>query len=178
MATTTFFGFVKPRGALTTSAHRSSGFVAYIPVRAVSGLYSSSLNASTTQTKKDWRPRKSVAIGYVGGDRSKPVEVDDTWFQHFRYVGNNKLGGPNFPTLPVVASFVTQTQVDAQFSSAIDQFTTALAQSVAQMQEVVKAAGLAGAAQLPPVVLARQETNPTPISTPIFGDTGGGGGGD
>src|SRR6185369_3269125 len=156
MASSAAVAYFRPR-AYTESG---SGAVAYVPIRAFSGLFAANLSASNS--RMDWRPHAGVPIGYVGGDRSKPVIIDESWLRHWRFVDNKKLGGAPFPTLPEVANFVTQQQIDAQFQAAIDQFTTALAQSVAQMQEVVKTAGLAGSAQLPPVPVARQETNPTP----------------
>jgi len=161
----------------TIRGPQGTGAVVYFSHRQVAGIYST-VNLSGSTVKKDWRPHAGVPVGYVNGDRSKPVTISEEWLRHFRFLGNAKLGGSNFPTLPDVANFVTQQQIDAQLAAAQDQWQAANAQTLQALLEVVKSAGLTGADQVPSAVLARQETNPQPIVNPIFGETGGGGGGD
>jgi hypothetical protein len=154
----------------------STTFTVYLPVRAVSGLYSTNLTAANQ--KKHKKPSSLEPMGYVNGDKDKPVLISPSWSRYLGLeIGGRKLGGSSFPTVPEVASFVTQQQVDAQLSAAQDQWAAANAQALQTLIAVVQAAGLTGSDAIPPAVLARQETNPQPVSD--FGyQLGGGGGGD
>jgi len=143
-------------------------FTAFIPIRMVSGLYGAGLASSSSI--RDWKPHAQVPMTDDKG------HVTPAWNRYFSAISQRKLGGPSYPTLPDVAQFVTQAQVDAQLSAAQDQWTAANAQALNSLIEVVRAAGLTGAAEVPPAVLARQETNPVYIQ-PDFGDGGGGSGG-
>lgn len=152
----------------------STTLTAYITLRAVSGAYTTSLSASTTP--KEWRPPISVPIGYIGGDKSKPIMLDESWFRYLRFLGANKLGGPTFPTLPEV---VTQSQLNSAIASsaeaitaAQDQQNAANAQALEALRQVVE--GLTSTSAVPPVVLVRQEVAPPP--PPVNFETGGGGG--
>lgn len=149
----------------------STTFTAYVPIRALSGLFSPGV--TTAPAKKNWRPHAGVPIGYIDNDESKPVYVNPSWGRHIADLGQRKLGGSSYPTLPDLASFVTQAQVDAQLSAAQDQWTAANAQALQALIQVVQSAGLAGASAIPGAVLARQETNPQPVST--LPDSPGGG---
>lgn len=157
----------------------STTLTAYITLRAVSGAYTTSLSASTKP--KEWRPSINVPLGYVSDD-GKTVRINESWFRYFRFLGNNKLGGATFPTLPEV---VTQSQLNSAIASsaeaitaAQDQQNAANAQALEALRQVVE--GLTSTAAVPPVVLVRQEVAPPPPSTPIVGvgEAGGGAGGE
>ncbi len=157
----------------------STTLTAYIPMREVSGLFTTSLIAA--RTEKKWKPRGGVPFGWVtvGGKRLE-VENNPSWWEHFRDLGTRKLGGPLFPTLPEV---VTQSQLTAAIASsaaaitaAQDQQAAANAQALEALRQVVE--GLTTTAAVPPVVLVRQEVPPPPPPTPFagqLGETGGGG---
>jgi hypothetical protein len=165
----------------TFGGFKGSGAVVFFAHRQVTGLYSTSLTTAASTVNKNKKPSSLHPIGYINGDRSKPVLIDPVWSKYLGLeIGGRKLGGPAFPTLPEVASFVTQQQVDAQLAAAQDQWMSSLAQTMAALREVVVTATLAGADQVPPVVLARQETNPQPISPYFYDNTAssGGSGGD
>jgi hypothetical protein len=147
----------------------STTFTAYLPLRGVSGAYTTSLSASAA--KLDWRPAPLEPIGFVDG---KPVMLNPNWGRHFRTIGAQKLGGRNFPSLPDVASYVTANQVTDLITASQDQQNAANAQALKAVIEILEANGLTAAGSTPPVVLARQEVNQTP---PPF-EAGGGAGGD
>ncbi len=153
-------------------ADTTTTFSVYVPLRAASTA-NTTLSASTKP--KEWRPHIGVPVGYVNGDRSQPVHLDESWFRHLRFLGVNKLGGATFPTLPDVASFVTVTQATELITAAQDQMAAANAQALAALKEVVDGL-VGGTSTIPSVVLARQEVNTW--SSPVFTETGGGGGGD
>lgn len=149
--------------------------------RQVAGLYTTSLTRSVS--KKNWRPHGGVSIGDVvdqnGNPTGQSVKVNPDWMRHFADLGQRKLGGATFPTVPDITEIFQLSQSNAtaisQIQTALEQMVNANAQSLAALLQVVQTAALAGAAQIPPVVLARQETNIPPAPDPLGGAGGGGG---
>lgn len=137
-------------GSLTASGGiaGSTGAVIYIPVRVVSGRYATNLT-SRQVGQKSWIPMISVPFLDASGCISLP------WYQHLRDLGERKLGGANFATLPAVADYVTVGQVDALINNAllvsITQQANTNAQALSAAVEVVQAAALPGATQIPKV---------------------------
>lgn len=162
---TTALAYFKPYGA----AAGSTTAVAFVCVRALSGLYAS--NISTAAVKKNWKPHAMTPFVDSKGF------ISPEWNRFLGDLANRKLGGSIFPTVPDLAQFITRQQVDALLTAAQDQMAQQNAQAIAAIREVLIAAGTTGAAAIPEPTLARQETNPQPIGID-FGETGGGGGGD
>ncbi|MES2958516.1 MAG: hypothetical protein V4792_10020 [Pseudomonadota bacterium] len=164
MASTGAVLFFRPRSAVLTVAHGVTGAVSFVALRTSSGIYSSrGVNAS-----RNLRNLKSVLP-----DISVPISLDGRminpeWYRAFRYVWDTFLNVINGPTLPDVVETITLGQVQSIVSSsiaaALEQQAAANAQSIASMREVVQAAALPGATQIPP---AQLNVN-----------FGGGGGGD
>jgi hypothetical protein len=154
-------------------ATTSTTFAALLPLR---GASTATIALVTAPVKKKWRPHPGVPIGYINGDKTKPVMINDDWWGHIKDLGARKLGGAAFPSLPEV---VTQSQLTSQISSVQaqvtatqDQQNAANAQSLEALRQVVQ--GLTSVAAVPPVVLVRQEvTPPPPVESP-----GGGAGGE
>jgi hypothetical protein len=166
--------------------------IAYIAIRAVSGVYTSNLSATSARVLKNKKPQSGVPFGTVVGDK---VYIDPGWSKYLGLeIGGRKLGGSAFPTLPDVAEIMLLSQntaaAVAQVQSAQSQMMTANAQSQQAMLEVIqqlaididalgKPASAAQVPQVPPPVLTVPETTaPIYEPFPIGGDGGGGGGGD
>ncbi len=152
----------------------STTLTAYVPLREVSGLFTTSLTAA--RGNKEWRPEIHVPIGRVVGDK---VQLDESWFRYFRFLGQHKLGGAGFPSLPEVVTQSQLTSAIASSSAAItaaqDQQAAANAQALEALRQIVET--LASTASVPPVVIVRQEVTPPPPA-PAFTqlpETGGGG---
>jgi|SRR6185369_6369686 len=146
----------------------STTLTAYIPLREVSGQFTTSLTSTTA--KMGWRPAPHVPIGTVDG---KPVHISSDWWAYMRALGTAKLGGRNFATLPDVADQVTRTQVTDLITAAQDQQAAANAQAIQAVIDILIANGLTTTGTTPPVVLARQEVN-MPFGVENV-ETGGGG---
>lgn len=137
-----------------------SGAVFYIPVRMVSGLWSTAgITASANlENLQAWLPPRRQPMGWVtiGGVRH-PVDWDDTVYRFLQFVSEVKLGGQNGPTLPDVVTTVTDTQATAAAASAgvteLAQQTTANAEALAATVQVVTTNALTGASQIPRVDL-------------------------
>jgi hypothetical protein len=159
--------YVRP----TFRTSHGAGATVLVTHRQVAGLYSTALAQSNA--KKNWKPH---ALHKVVDDNGY---IDPAWNRFFSDLANRKLGGPIFPTLPDLTGYITTAQAQTLFQSlittALEQQVNANAQSQAATVQVVQNAGLTGAASIPPVVLARQETNIPPAGDP-FGGAGAGGG--
>lgn len=171
MTATTATVYVKP----TFASSGGGGAVVYIPFRAVTGLYSAiNARSASTSRKKFWKSPKDAP--WVDPQTGKPTVE---FAQHWDYVVEKILGGSNNKTLPQVENLITYGQAEALFSSliagALSQQINANAQALDTMKQVLAAAAVPGVAQIPPVQLQPADVTP---ATPIFGDTGGGGGGD
>lgn len=178
MASTAFTLYVKPSAFFPESVNRASTFTAYIPIRAISGLFTTGV--MTKKRPKNWKPHALQPIGQTKS--GEDVLIDPAWLRHLSYLGQAKLGGATFPTLPEMTSFILLAQQNAaaitQVQNALEQMVTANAQSQAAVVQVVQTAALAGSMQIPPVVIARQETTAPPVATLPDSPGGDGGGGD
>lgn len=173
MASTAAVVYVRP----TIRGPRGSKGVVFVTHRQVAGIYTASLFARNVNKHK--KPSSLHPIGYIGGDRSKPVLIDEAWSRHIGLeINGRKLGGTAYPTVPELTEFILLAQNNAsqisQILAAMEQMNNANAQSIQGLRDVVNAAALAGAAQVPPPVLARQETTPPlPFVPPDNGSAGG-----
>jgi len=183
MGTTTATVYVRP----TIAGPRGAGGVVYIPHRQVAGIYTIALTASSTTVKKNKKPSGAAPIGYVDGDRTKPVLIDPAWSKYFGLeIGGRKLGGAAFPTLPDIAEFILQTQNSsaavALELAAMAQMLEANAQTLAALLEVNTTAAVPGVEQVPPPVVTIPETTAPIYIPPDYygggGDGAGSGGGD
>jgi hypothetical protein len=170
--------FLRP----TIRCGRGSGAVVYLAHRQVAGIYSTALTNTSSRVKKHKKPSSLHPIGYIDGDKSKPVLIDEAWS---RFLGleiqGRKLGGTAYPTLPDLTEFILLSQQNAtavaQLQTTLEQMVIANAQTLQSVVEVTQTASLAGAAQIPPPVLVRQETSPPPLNDLQGGGDGGGGDG-
>jgi hypothetical protein len=173
MATTSAIVYFRPTAF--TARTRATEATVYFPLRVVSGLYSVSLAASAVT--KNWKPSALTPLV------DKDGRITPEWNRYFSDLGGRKLGGAIFPTLPEIAELFTQTQSNAREISAVqvalEQQATANAQALDVMRQVVQDAALAGATQIPTVVIIRQEvTAPPPQPVASYGGSDGSAGGD
>lgn len=142
--------------------------------RQVAGFYTTSLTHSGS--KKNWKPHALQRVGKTAS--GEEVLIDPAWNRFQGDIANRKLGGATFPTVPDITEIFNLSQSNAtaisQIQTALEQMVNANAQSLATLLQVVQTAALAGAAQVPPVVLARQETNIPPAPPIDLGNLGGG----
>ena len=136
--------------AANTVAGRSTGAMFDLSLRFVSGFYSG--YATDTVRKKTLFPRSDVpAVDPATGRWSEP------WYRVMQYIHDVKLGGTDAPTLPQIQSSVASVSdaaINASGSvAAITQFVETNAASQAAATEVLQAASVPGAAQIPPPVL-------------------------
>lgn len=165
----------------TIRGPRGSGAVVYIAHRQVAGIYTNVLSATPTSVRKNKKPSSLQPIGYVNGDKDKPVLIDSAWSKYLGLeIAGRKLGGSAYPTLPDLTSFILLAQNNAaaiaQLQTAQGQMMTANAQTLQSLLEVNQAAAVPGAAQIAAPVLAVPETTAPLFTQPDFGDGGGGGG--
>ena len=169
MATTGAVIYLKPRIVAAEVPGRTSGAVLYFSPRLVSGIFADANGVSTQNSAtsaKAMLPGPRTPIGYVNGDRSKPVYIDEaTWYRLVDYIVNIKLGGVTAPTLTDVSNSITSVQ-DATTSIvnsvvSITEQTTNNAAALDTVKEVVQTADLPGATQIPPV-----QRSPTRVLEP------------
>lgn len=178
MGTTTALIYARP----TIRGPQGGGGIVFVTHRQVAGLYATLLGATSTSVKKHKKPSSLHPIGYVNGDKSKPILIDEAWSRYFGLeIGGRKLGGSAYPTLPDVTNFILLAQNNAaaikQIQDAQAQMIAANAQTLQALVEINQAAAVPGADQIPPPVLAPPETTPPLPQQPDFGDGAGGGGG-
>ena len=112
---------------------------------------------------KSWLPPQRVAIAYVevmenGQMVRKPAYVDAaTWYKFFTFVAEIKLGGVNGPTMTNVADDVVlakaQVSTVVAEQALVTQQVQANAEALKVTVEVSQGAALAGAEQIPDVVV-------------------------
>ena len=150
-------GVVGLTGDLTfPSVIQTSAAVFYVPIRMVSGLWSTAgITASANlENLQAWLPPQRQPVAYQQGNQ---FFCDPAWYRFFEFVANVKLGGQSGPTLPDVAATVTETQATAAAASAtvteIAQQTTANAEALAATVQVAVDNDLTGWEQIPGVLL-------------------------
>jgi hypothetical protein len=102
-------------------------------------------------------PGPRTALGYVNGDRTKPVYIDEaTWYRLLDYILNVKLGGIAAPSMADVAATVTTVQeaVTSTVTTVTDLTDMALQNAAVldTVREVSQASDLDGAEQIPSVI--------------------------
>ena len=130
--------------------------VIYIPIRAVSGRFTSNLISTARKNLKSWKPSVNAPLVDDHGRITPP------WNQFIDYLIETVLGGANAATLADIAGFATVSQVEAIANNAaigaLKQQGVNNAQVIDAIRQVTVTAALAGAAQIPPVQL----TNDSP----------------
>lgn len=163
MASTGLVLYLKPRAALLTAPARSTGMSVFISVRMASGVIQSGIPASTNQLNlKAWLPPPRQRM--VGPDGI----CDPRWYRFFQWF-TEKMGGPNGPSILDMAASVETAQSQATSASltatGLEQQAVTNAEALSATIQVVQNNALAGATQIPPVMI-------TPV---ITGDGGSGG---
>jgi hypothetical protein len=167
MASTGAVIYIRPQMLAARTVARSTGAVMYFAPRMLAGLWTSSgVTASRDLSNlKAWLPPARIPIGYVNGDRTKPVLIDEaSWYKFLNYFLNVFIGGQGAPTFSDVVTTVEQTQATAVEASsqtaALAQTTQTNAEALAATIQVSQNSGLAGASQIPPVKFNPYEIEP------------------
>lgn len=140
----------------TTSA------ISYILPRSTGGVWTQTEVQTSSNAVGNLLPSSLQPIGYVmvNGQRL-PVQIDTLAWHPFLRAVADYLGNLQGPRLPDVVSSVETTQAQAVQASAqvsaVAQQSQANAEALAATVQVAQNAGLAGASQIPPVVLTNYE---------------------
>lgn len=139
----------------------TTGAYVYIPLRALSGVWTVTGVPDDETNLKAWLPPSRQPIAY---QQNGQWLCDPTWYRFFQYVAEIKLGGANGPTLTAVAeTAATTAQTAASAStqvSAIAQQTQTNAEALAAVKQVAQDNSLSGAEQIPNVQLSPYEAVP------------------
>jgi hypothetical protein len=159
MASTSAVVYLRPLFSDVTAANRQTTAVLYIPFRDVSGVYVGYglQSDDSAASAKSMLPGPRTALGYVNGDRTKPVYIDEaTWYRLLDYILNVKLGGIAAPSMADVAATVTTVQeaVTSTVTTVTDLTDMALQNAAVldTVREVSQASDLDGAEQIPSVI--------------------------
>lgn len=159
MPTTAAVLYIRPTGTAVIAAARRTAATLYVPLRTLTGLFSTAgvTKSKDTHNLKAWFPSQRVPL--AGQELMQPE-----WYRFFQYLTETVLGGANGSTLPDVAASVTyaeaQSIATAAVTKALAQQGAANAQSLSAVVQVAVASALPGSAQIPPVQLY-------PVDTPI-----------
>ena len=138
---------------------RSSGAVVYFPHREVSGTYQVGVSNAQRPNEIAWLPSAQTPLGQVRPDGR--VTIDPAWYRALQHLFEIRLGGRSAPSLPDVVTTVETTQAAAvqsgQQVTALTLQSQANAESLSVVRQVAQNNGLAGADQIPPVVLSPYE---------------------
>lgn len=151
--------YIRPYGLGGGALARSSGAVVYFAHREVSGLYQTGVGMTTRANEVAWLPSAQTPIGHTRPDGR--VVMDPAWYRALQHLFEIRLGGRGAPSLPDVITTVETTQAAAvqsgQQVTALTQQSQANAESLSVVRQVAQNNGLAGADQIPPVVLSPYE---------------------
>lgn len=151
--------YIRPYGLGGGALARSSGAVVYFAHREVSGLYQTGVGMTTRANEVAWLPSAQTPIGHARPDGR--VVMDPAWYRALQHLFEIRLGGRGAPSLPDVITTVETTQAAAvqsgQQVTALTQQSQANAESLSVVRQVAQNNGLAGADQIPPVVLSPYE---------------------
>lgn len=137
----------------------TTGAVSYLTLRAVSGRYATT-GITSRANQKNLRPTypgRNVPLGRIVKDHlgNMTIEINPAWDDYLNFEHQKRLGGVNESTLPEVKDTITAGQAAALFDQRIlvvqDQWLANLAQAINATTQVVQAAALPGAEQIPPV---------------------------
>jgi hypothetical protein len=166
MGTTTFTAYVRPSAV----SSNSGGFVAYVPVRVLSGIYQG-VGIPQTRDLRNLRtffPHWSVPIIAESG------RMSGEWYRFLDFFVNVFTDLNSSITMSDIKQSLEITQAQATANAALAAATqaqvTSNAQALATTREVVQTASLAGSTQIPPVQLV-------PAEPTYEWSTGGGDGG-
>lgn len=138
-----------------------TGAVVYLPLRVLSGVWTTTGIQADEQSLKAWLPPARQPIAY---QQNNQWLCDPTWYRFFQYVAEIKLGGANGPTITEVADNAAATAQNAattqtQISAVIQQGQTN-AESLQAAIQVVQNSSLPGSDQIPPPQLSPYEVLP------------------
>jgi hypothetical protein len=125
--------------------------------RGVSGIFTEGGGVSTQSiaaSAKAMLPTPATPIGYVNGDRTKPVYIDaGTWYRLLDFIINVKLGGVAAPSVTDIASTITSVQEAVTTTvTTVNSVTETVVQNAAALdtvREVAQNNSLSGASQIP-----------------------------
>jgi len=107
-------------------------------------------------------PRMPLGYVVVNGQRL-PVEIDPAYWRLFRHMWDDRLGGMSGPSMGEVQTNVEATKAQAVnavvTAAAVEQLATTNAEALKATVQVAQNAGLAGASNIPEVVLRPSSTS-------------------
>lgn len=146
---------MRPTMSVSVAAGRTTGAAISIVLRALTGIFSSGagFDNSTLGALKAWLPPPRVPVVDLRSGVMTPE-----WYRFFRYLAEDRLGGPNAPSIGDVRTTVTSVQ-DAVSTNVVSvaAVTDAVNANAASLQtaiEVSKQNNLTGATQIPDPVVA------------------------
>lgn len=149
MANTGAVLFVRPRMFGATVANRQTGGVIAVALRALTGIFSAgaSFDNSSENGLKAWLPPPRVAVVDL-----KTGLMTPEWYRFFRYIVEDRLGGPSAPSIGDVQTTVASVQ-DAVSTNVVSvaAITDAVNTNAASLQttiEVSRQNSLVGATQI------------------------------
>lgn len=157
MANRTFTVYLGDRASFSSvSSRRRSSFTVSAGVFFTASPYGDTSFSRLETSPKASYPGARVPIGYVNGDRSKPIYLDPSWERWLRHTWFDRLGGDSGPTMTEVQTNVVETKAQAveaaATATAVEVQVIANAESLAATVEVAQNNSLAGATSIPPVV--------------------------
>ena len=148
--TTSAVVYFRPTAAAALTVNFKTAAIAYIALRLTSGIFGSGGSVTTQDNAaslKAWLPSQRTPVTQADGTMAP------AWYRFFDYLVNQKLGGAQAPTITDMSTSVASAQaaVTSQVATvaAIDAKTVQNASALAATVEVLKAAAVPGAAQIP-----------------------------
>lgn len=155
MASTNAVLYLRPTLAAATVTNRQTSATLVVALRVLSGIFSAGggFENSVEGSAKSWLPPPRVPVT----DPNTGIMTPE-WYRFFRYIVEDRLGGPNAPSIGDVQTNVVSVQ-DAVTTnvSSVATLTDAVntnAQSLQTQIQVSQNNSLAGANQIPPPVRA------------------------
>lgn len=166
MASTGAVLYARPTVTMGLAAARQTAAVCYLPLRALTGVFTAGVDATSDPTLGAWLPNARTPIGWVtvNGQRL-PVEIDAmSWYRFFTTVAETRLGGIAGKSIPDVTSTIEGTQNAAVATSsqvaALAQQAQTNAEALSSSVQVLQNNALPGANQIPPVARNPYENLP------------------
>jgi len=158
MASTTFAVALGFRAGCGISENRQAAFALSAGVLVQADPYNSGTSFSRNRgDNKAWLPPPREPVLNADGT------MRPSWYRFFEYVANRRLGGIAGPSMNEVQANVVETKVQAVnavvAAASVEQALTTNAEALKATIQVAQNAGLAGASNIPEVVLRPSSTS-------------------
>lgn len=158
MATTGAVVYLGLKSEADTLAHRVSGAVVPLTMRALTGLFASGVTPAADLTNL------RALLPHINVDFLNGTKVSPPWYRFFQQFFDRFLAGAGTYTfedvINAIDDAVAQSAQQSQRTEAIAQQSQANAEALSAAVQVVQNNGLSGAEQIPPVRLTNQEMIP------------------